>query len=462
MKNFFNQSMTSGNVLIIVTVVVIVMLVFSSVLIIEVVERPKVIDAFESATQARYVAEAGLEEVKNYIRTSAYDANGNVWLNTNSSPGGFLAIDDLMIGNNPVDITITELGNGWHQAVASAQINNIPYNLAMEIKGRDSFSRYMFFTHLDDINIGATTVRGDVHSNRRLNFYFGGAKMYGDTTAVRGIGFYYGANAGNTTFYGDLNGYSDSITWPKTSEIATLHNETTGVYQVSNTSSEYSGFGNFNTEIEFIGDQVKITAKKISDGSVLKTGTYPLPANKLIFVQNAVTSIKGDINGRVTVATMDKVDITGSIRYVDGGGDRAYVLKENGVVIEDTPPGVVWSEANGYTYEENSDYDPTVSSAVGIMALKDVTITSAAPYNMEMHAAIFSSQGNWHCDLSEQKGNLRVLGSMTHKRRGWRYSGSGYGWAKSGEYIYDTNLLAAPPDWYLAVDTPVFDSWRRF
>ncbi|MCK4909062.1 MAG: hypothetical protein KAS70_04120, partial [Planctomycetes bacterium] len=247
-----------------------------------------------------------------------------------------------------------------------------------------------------------------------------------------------------------------------TSEIATLHNETTGVYQVSNTSSEYSGFGNFNTEIEFIGDQVKITAKKISDGSVLKTGTYPLPANKLIFVQNAVTSIKGDINGRVTVATMDKVDITGSIRYVDGGGDRAYVLKENGVVIEDTPPGVVWSEANGYTYEENSDYDPTVSSAVGIMALKDVTITSAAPYNMEMHAAIFSSQGNWHCDLAQRKGNLRVVGSMTHKRRGWRYSGSGYGWAKSGEYIYDTNLLAAPPDWYLAVDTPVFDSWRRF
>ena len=95
------------------------------------------------------------------------------------------------------------------------------------------------------------------------------------------------------------------------------------------------------------------------------------------------------------------------------------------------------------------------------MALKDITVTPDAPYNMELHAAMFSSQGNWHCDLSKTMGNLRVVGSMTQNTRGWRYNSRGYGWAKSGEYIYDQNLLTHPPEHYLQVEQPVFASWRR-
>ncbi|MBI4713139.1 MAG: hypothetical protein HY762_07565 [Planctomycetes bacterium] len=94
------------------------------------------------------------------------------------------------------------------------------------------------------------------------------------------------------------------------------------------------------------------------------------------------------------------------------------------------------------------------------MAQNDVTIMPSAPYNMEFHAATFSSTGRWKCDLTQQKGNLRVLGSQTQKYRGWRYSGT-YGWAKSGEYIYDSYLLNYPPEFYLQVDSPCFGAWWR-
>ncbi len=451
-----------GMLLVMVTAMIAAMLLFLGSFLLGVTSRAKVVAAYEITYQARYAAESALEVVKNNIKTSAYNVNGNIWLTNNSSAGGYLAINDLMIGTIPVDVTITTLGTGWHRVAATAQSGYTNSSVILECRGRDSFSRYMFMISLDDINIGTSTVHGDVHANRKVNFYYGGAMMYDDVTAVDGIGYYSGASAANTTFYGEVNGYAATVPWPSTSEIATLQTSTSGVYDVSNSSSEYAGFGAFNTEIEFLGNQVKITAKKISDGSTLKTGTYPLPANNLIFVQNNVTSLKGDINGRVTVATMSAVNVTGKVRYIDNEGDKAYILKRYGVEVNPDMTGTdAWTTANGYTYEANSAYNPSVLSTVGIMALNDIQITSAAPYNMEFHGATFSSTGKWYCSLAQQKGNLRGLGSQGQKYRGWRYNGSGYGWAKSGEYIYDSALLNNPPAYYLQVDTPVFGAWFR-
>ena len=451
-----------GIALVMATFTVALIAAFMASFITVVNSRGVLIETYESVAQARYAAESGLEEVKNYIRTSAYNAGGNVWLDSHSSPVGFLAIDNLMIDNITVDVTITGLANGWHRVVATAQAPTLNSSALFEVRGRDSFSRYMFFTDQDDINIGATAVHGDVHSNRGINFAYGGAKMYDDVTAVQGIGFNSGATSGNTTFYGEVNGYAAAIPWPNTTEISALDSEAQGVYQVSNSSAEYSSFGIFNTEIEFSGNTVTITAKNKTTGAVLKTGNYPLPVNNLIFVQNDVTSIKGDISGRVTVATLGKIDVTGKIRYQDNEGDRAYLLKRYGVIVDPDSTGTLaWTEANGFTYEPNPDYNPTVPAGIGLMAKNDITITSAASYNMEFHASTFSSLGNWHCDLTQNKGNLRVLGSMTQKTKGWRYNASDDGWAKSGEYIYDSNLLAYPPAHYLQVSAPLFGAWCR-
>ncbi|GIW73280.1 MAG: hypothetical protein KatS3mg102_2822 [Planctomycetota bacterium] len=452
-----------GSALIVTTVLVGIAMVFAAATLAHTGAKASYIEGHIRSTRAFYAAEAGLEEVKYRVRSSAYDAQGNIWLRNNSSPGGTHAIAALAVGAATVDVWIYELGTGWHRVEATGRAGSETFRLAMEVTDRDPFSRYMFFTHLDDINFGTSTVRGDVHSNRRVNFYYGGAVMYGNVTASRGIGFYSGASWQNTTFFKEVDGSVAPIPWPKTSEIATLKQDAEGPYKVSNDSPFYQGLGNFRTELELLGDLVRIRTRRASTGQVLTDATYPLPANGLIYVEGPITSLKGDIAGRLTIATLDRVDITGKIRYVDADGDPAYLLYRYGEPVPggDTPPGVAWSAAAGYSYEQNPAYDPAVPSTLGIMALNDITVTSAAPYNMELHAAIFSSQGNWHCDLSQRKGNLRVVGSMTQKLGGWRYDSRGYGWAQSGEYIYDEALLTHPPAFFLEAKTPVFASWRR-
>ncbi|OHB75470.1 MAG: hypothetical protein A2Z34_01365 [Planctomycetes bacterium RBG_16_59_8] len=453
----------SGSALLLVTILISTLMLISGAIVTQVVSRSQLSESLNYHVTSFYAADAGLEEGEYNIRTSSYNTEGNVWLNNNSAADGFPAITDLPIGNAVVDVVITDNGDSWHTIVSTATLpDGTKSSVAVQTKGRDNFSKYMFFIDLDSINIGTTTVRGDVHANRNVNFYYGGAKMYGNVTAVRGVGYYSGASQANTTFYKEVDGAVDQIAWPNVNDIATLHDTAEGVYQVSNTSAEYSGLGSFNTEITFNGDQVTITAKRASNGQVLKTGTYPLPPNNLIFVQGAVTSLKGDINGRVTVATMNKVDITGKVRYVDQDGDPAYRLTNAaGTPIDTASTGTnVWASPN-YNYQLNPDYNPSTPSTLGIMSLMDITITPTAPYNTEMHAATFSYNGNWHCDLTQAKGNLRVLGSMTQKLGGWRYNSAGKGWAKSGEYIYDQNLMTNPPPHFLQVDSPVFASWRK-
>lgn len=447
-----------GSVLIIVVVMAFIMSALAAVLLTSLQGHGRTSAIRNDKTEVQYGAEAGIQLVKSLVSNSAYGANGNTWLWDNASPDGFLAFDNIQVGSALVDVTITDNGDGTCTTTSQASVGSVISQISFTVRDRDFFSKYMFFVHLNNINMGTTTVRGDVHSNRAVNFYYGGAHMFGDVTACRGMNYYYGASTSNTSFYADVDGNAESIAWPVVNEIATLHDTAEDVYQVSNASAEYSGFGNFDTEIEFDGDSVTITAKK--NGAVLKTGDYPLPGNGLIFVQGNVTSLKGDIDGRVTVATMGKVDITGNLRYVDEEGDRAQILTDaDGNIVENTPPGVKWTEADGYYYVPNPDYDPVEPSVVGIMAAQDVTITEDSPYNMEMHAALFSAQGNWHCDLSTQKGNLKVLGSMSHKTSGWRYSGT-RGWSLSGEYTYDTNLLSNPPPHFLLVDKPSFGAWR--
>lgn len=444
-----------GVALLLVLVLTIMIVAFMSTVLAYSMTHQKTTYALNNAVQGQYACEAVLEMVKEQVNLSGYDTNGNLWLIANSSPGGKLVYNDIAIGKALVDCTLYDLGNGLYRANAVAVVDKTTVRVTQELRGRDTFAKYLFFIDADSVNFGSSTVRGYVHSNKWINFYFGGAQFYKEVTAKMGFTYNAGANPGNTFFYGGSNPNAPHINMPSTNEIATLSNEAQGVYRVSNSSPEYSGFGSFNTELEFQGGTVVITAKKPT-GQVLKQSTVPLPPNGLIFVEGNVTSIKGDIAGQCTVACMGSVDITGKIRYVDADGDPAYQLTDAaGNPVGDTPPGVVWDGTN-YKYQPNPAYNPDTPSVLGIMAANSVRVTNGAPYNMELHAAIFSATGRWYCDLGLKKGNLRTLGSLVMQLGGWRYNSQGYGYAKSGEYIYDQSLLSYPPPYYLKVDKATF------
>lgn len=428
--------------------------------------------SFNQKIVALYAAEGAIEEVRYQVANSQYDDVGNLWLMANSDPDtdggdvddndGFLAYDDLPVGDAQADVRIVDLGNDYYRVTATATYAERTVTLTQEIRSRDTFARYLWFVDVDNINVGTTTVQGSVYSGKKLVNNWGGAKYYKSVETRMGVDYFNGATTQNTSYYDTTDWNAPQVQMPSTNEIATLHtNAEDPVYNVQNTSSAYQGGGSMNTEIVLLGDQVTITAKKVSNGQVVKAGTYPIPSNGLIFVQGDVTSLTGDINTRLTIATMGQVNVKSKIRYKDQDGDLAYVLEKNGAIVPNNDDGTqnAWTEANGYKYFPNADFDPDPDAppTLGVLAAKDIVVDNAAPFNMELHAALFSATGRWYCDLTQKKGNWRFLGSMVQNKGGWRYSGTtlkGYG--KSGEYLYDTALLQTPPPFYLPIDKPIY------
>jgi hypothetical protein len=422
--------------------------------------------SFNHKIYALYAAEAGLEEARMQISASDYDDVGNLWLMANSdieANGGFLAYNDLPVGDALVDVRIFDIGeqpNQFYRVEATGSFAGRTVTLAWELRARDTFAKYMFFVDVGDLNVGTTTVRGAVYVGGKLNNYFGGAKYYKSVEAVKGVTYNSGATAANTNYFDTLDESAPNTQMPSTNEIANLHQNTTDpIFNVQNSSSAYSGGGSMNTYITFNGDQVSIVARRTSNNQIVNSYNGPLPSNGLIFSQGDVY-VQGDAQGRVTIATMGKTNITGPIRQLDDDGDLAYLLKKDGAVVPNNDPGNTdaWTQANGYEYVKNPDFDPPAGQepVIGLLSAKDIEILNSAPYNMELHTANFSATGRWSANLGSKKGNLRVLGSIVNKFGGWRYNSAGFGYAKSGEYIYDQNLLLNPPPFYLKVDKPLF------
>jgi hypothetical protein len=162
------------------------------------------------------------------------------------------------------------------------------------------------------------------------------------------------------------------------------------------------------------------------------------------------------MRGQTTIATMNEVKISGNLVYEDAQGDPAYLLTKDGVPVpgNTTPPGVAWTAAAGYDYVTNPAYNPATPPVAGLMAGKKIEVSDTAPYNLELHGAMFSLDQNWSVDVtSNVKGNLRFLGAMATKNPGWRANGSD-GYSLSGAYFYDPNLATNPPPQWLVVSQP--------
>lgn len=428
--------------------------------------------AFNEKVYAVYAAEAGLEEAKLQVGLSDYDDVGNLWLMENSDSeanGGKLVYDDLQVGNALVDVRVFSLDDEFqfYRVEATASYGQRSVTLSWELRARDTFAKYMFFVDADNLSVGSTTVRGYVYSGKKLINNYGGATYHKFVEARQGIVHQNGATTSNTSY---LDGYDDNAPqtqMPSTNEIANLHTKTESpIFNVQNSSTAYQGGGSMNTYITLNGDQMTMVAKKTTNGQVVNSYTGPIPSNGLVFSQGDVY-ISGDISSRLTVATMGRTHITDRIRYVDQDGDLAYVLKYEGDVIPNNDVAD-WTKpwTGPYTYEKNEAFnpDPEATPTLGLLSAGDVEIVNGAPKNMEMHAAVFSSTGRWYCDLTSYKGNLKVLGSLVQNKGGWRYSGTtGKGYAKSGEYIYDDNLLQNPPPFYLKVDKPMWGPrWEKY
>ena len=207
-------------------------------------------------------------------------------------------------------------------------------------------------------------------------------------------------------------------------------------------------------------------------------------AANTIYIDGRITKISGDINGRVTVIANEQVRITGSLRYVDDGGDLAML---NG---------------DDYTqsYQRNEAYDG--NSVLGLIARDDVLYVKAMPSSAEINATLMSATGrvgiegfaideygeptkdwrygmtaaeNEKADAYEQtiyhthrfvKDSLRRIGGIISNDRiletyilprddGTSYVDAGF---KRGSMRFDFNLMFNPPPNFVEVPRPVVTS----
>ena len=198
----------------------------------------------------------------------------------------------------------------------------------------------------------------------------------------------------------------------------------------------------------------------------IETKRLPAPENGVVYVGGDVIGIKGDVVGRLTIATEGKMLVTGSIVYRDEDGDPAY---KNG--DDPTQP-----------YEPNPSYNNYAT--LGLIAKGDVIYTTEVPDNFEINGSIMSIRGRVGIDgivldddgeikrcnyiLDEfgrktnesfHKNSIRRLGGITTYRRpvdtvvanGTIQSGF-----KGGKSAFDTKILASPPPFFMARAIPRF------
>lgn len=403
--------------------------------------------AYNSAVVAGYAAEAGLERAIFEMKRSEYDDHGNVWLmsvaNDVREPlepveGDVVALDGLVVGGSDVDVFVYSRDDDRlrYVIVSRARFDDREICMAQEVKARDTWGRFVIFVNNETSNIGNVQMRGHLHSNRGIVFTSRMAEFFGDVTAVRGF------SGQPVTFHALANPRATYIELPSVSDVNEVSVTARNPYRFSGDAA-----------IELVGKEVVVT-----NGGT--TSTLPLPENGVLYVNGSVT-LKGNLNGRLTIVTPDRITITDNVKYVDGDGNPKFLLTKDGGTANPSSTGMdPWTKTNGYVYGLNPAYRG--DSALGLITGDMVFLSKSAPFNAEVHAAMFAPNSTLYMDqTAPARGNVAIAGSLIVEKQVVRASGgtvNGYrtrGWVLSGHYVYDEDLRSNPPPGWFDLDVVV-------
>ena len=134
--------------------------------------------------------------------------------------------------------------------------------------------------------------------------------------------------------------------------------------------------------------------------------TYPVPTNGAIYSPQTII-ISGQVQGRVTVASNNDIDIGGNISYVTPGQDVLGIVAENNVVVAQYAPspmtwtGAVLAETGTWeTYSQDGSHSTmnfTGSSATKLGG--SFTMFNTRNYNYDSNLLFLSPP--WFPNLSD-------------------------------------------------------------
>ncbi len=103
--------------------------------------------------------------------------------------------------------------------------------------------------------------------------------------------------------------------------------------------------------------------------------TEVVPTKGVLYFEKMIRKIAGKVQGQISVASNDRVKITGSIQYVDSNNNSRML--------------------NGLDTTKRYKFNPAYKgkSVLGIMSRKDITYARSIPKKLEINASLISTQG---------------------------------------------------------------------
>ena len=128
--------------------------------------------------------------------------------------------------------------------------------------------------------------------------------------------------------------------------------------------------------------------------------TVMQPADGIFHIDGTVRSVKGNLNGRVTLLVNEKAEISDSLRYVDEDGDTFYL----------------GGDSADSEYRQNPEFDRD-GHALGILCRGDLLYSRSCPEHLEINASLISLEGRVGFEgiRIHDDGRAEVSGSPTLK-----------------------------------------------
>jgi len=428
-----SKGSNKGIALIAIYLVITVLLVFSAAFFSLSINQNYTSDIFKRRIKAFYLSEAGLDRAVVWLRAQPSPPVGdrtNPWGGIQSLGGGSYTATIADLG------AIGGSGNIRRYRITSTGTYGNMNRVLINYVQVDNYARYLWFTDKEVFD-GSTVwfwtqdrLNGPTHTNGHFNI--AGDPIF--ENEVRSVDDYIrffnnGSNINlsqltnppydNPDFQMGMNFGAESIIMPMQAlSLRAAAASSGGISLQGNTTIVLNSNGTMN---------VTNSKKGWSNRNMA------LPTNGALFVNSGSLDISGTLNGRLTVGASSDVNIRNNIVYAD-----------------------------------DPRTNPSVDDTMGIIAERDVVISSTAPFNLEIDACIMSMNtsfmlSNWW--IGPPKGTLNVYGGIIQNERGpvGTFNGitgqkvSGY----SKNYLYDTRLLGSPPPFMPTTGDYVTLAWEE-
>jgi Tfp pilus assembly protein PilX len=466
MRSLNNLKNNKGFILILTYLLIVTLAILGTAFFSRSTSERKIANVDKDNILAANIAEAGINRVIAYLRvnqpsadldapfdpfsgtqTLCAEASLSNCASSTSASGTYSASID------PADDNHQHPTSSRFTITVTATVGQISRTLSTIVQ-TDNFARFAYFSDNEHYGkgerhpvwfISGDTITGPTHTNG--HFHIAGSPVFNDRVAsVDDYLTYYHTPPNPTSppdnpqFLGGLTLGTEPINMPN--QAIALH-----------TASVQGGMVLNGDSIIVLNSNgtMKITNSQYSTQHACNPcDGVALPTNNALYVSGGNLTLSGTLSGSLTVGTNRDIIINDNVKYskVPLNSTFCPAGSVDNVTLANDGSGRLCSSS---------------ASTLGIVAEKQVIVSSSAPYNVEIDGSIMAMDRsfmveNWNLDSDsgtggiQHKGTLKIFGGIIQNQRGpvgtFNSETNSISTGYSKNYIYDSRFAASPPPYF--------------